>query len=75
MSAFKKAEERNSFTLRLFNPADYAVEGRISIFAKIKEAYLNNMNEERLEVLTVNSSNGVDIKAASNEILTIEFVI
>lgn len=74
MSAFKKAEDRESTVLRVFNPTGKAIEGSISFHSGIKAAYLTNMNEERISSLSPAASNRLDVKVGANEILTVELL-
>lgn len=74
VSALKKAEDRNSIIIRLFNPTDNELGGTIKIYSPIREAYLTNLNEERQEALNVIDKNTVAIRAASNKIITVELV-
>lgn len=71
-STFKKAEDSDGFILRVFNPSEKTIEGRINICNPIKEAYLVSLNEERLEALTVEYNNTIKITAGPNKIVTIE---
>jgi len=75
MSTFKKAEDKESYIMRLYNPTGECIEGEISLYANIKEAYLVNMNEEVLKELDVANQHSVHIKVESNKIVTIEFVL
>ena len=62
LSALKKCEHRDTLVLRLFNPTNKKIVGKIRTYSQIKEAWLTNMNEERRE----------EIKAEKNS-LTVEF--
>ncbi len=74
LSAFKKAEDTNSYILRLFNPTDEKLQGKIKLAAEIKEAYYTNLNEERTGSVPVKDNNLV-VDGGSNKIITIEVVI
>ncbi|MBZ9686024.1 glycosyl hydrolase-related protein [Clostridium estertheticum] len=74
LSTFKKAEDSDAFILRVFNPSERTIEGRVNIYASIKEAHLVNLNEERLEALVVENNHTVKIIAEPNKIVTIEMV-
>lgn len=74
LSALKKAEDRNSIILRLFNPTDCSIEGQVKTHAIINEAYLTNLNEERTDSISVFEEHSIKIKADSNKIVTIELV-
>jgi mannosylglycerate hydrolase len=75
LSAFKKAEDRNSFILRIFNPSSQMIKDNITFAAIVKNAWLCNLNEQRSENLCVNNENTVEIEAASNKIITVEFEV
>ena len=75
MSSLKRAEDRDSIIVRLYNPADEEVEGCVHINVPIKEAYLTNLNEERLNKLDLNNNNSLKIKAGGNKIITLEVVV
>ncbi len=62
LSALKKCEHRDTLVLRLFNPTNKKIVGKIRTYSQITEAWLTNMNEERRE----------EIKAEKNS-LTVEF--
>lgn len=72
ISALKKAEDRDSYILRLFNPTDKSIQSKINFYAKVSKAYLANLNEERLSELEVENTNAVKISAGGNKIITIE---
>ena len=75
MSAFKKAEDKESVILRLFNPTDKAIDGEICSYPVIEKAYLTNLNEERLESLAIKLEHHIGIMVESNKIVTIELVL
>jgi mannosylglycerate hydrolase len=74
LSAFKKAEDRNSYILRLFNPTAEALSGKIKLAANIKEAFITNLDEERITGLQLKAGE-LFIEAESNKIITVEVVI
>ena len=47
LSAFKRAEDRNTLVIRLFNPTGAVVAGRLNLAATITRAWLTNLNEDR----------------------------
>ena len=75
MSAFKKAEERESFIMRLFNPTDSTIEGEIYSYPVIEKAYLTDLNEERMGNLIIRQQHSVGIEVQSNKIVTVELVL
>lgn len=74
VSAIKKAEDRESIVIRLFNPTDDALKGRIKVYSSIKEAFLTNLNEERQQSLNIIGDNEISVEAGSNKIVTVELV-
>ena len=75
MSALKKAEDRDSFILRVYNPTDRPINGNINIYSTVKKAYVTNLNEERLKEIAVNEEHSIQVEIGSNKIETIELVI
>ena len=74
LSALKRSEDRNSYILRVFNPTGDKVHGNIAIFAGIKEAYITDLNEDRLESLAVEQEHSITIEVGGNKIVTLEFI-
>ncbi len=72
LSALKKAEDRESFILRLFNPTPEAVEGRITLRAPLAKAWLTNLNEERQGELPAAAGRPVAVEVPSAKIVTVE---
>ncbi|EMS73847.1 glycoside hydrolase family 38 C-terminal domain-containing protein, partial [Ruminiclostridium cellobioparum] len=75
MSALKKAEDRESIILRVFNPTNKTIDGIIKFYSKISKAWLTNMNEERMEELKPVNADKLEIKAGPNKILTLELEV
>ncbi|MDU2670807.1 MAG: glycoside hydrolase family 38 C-terminal domain-containing protein [Clostridium sp.] len=74
-SSFKKAEDRNSYVIRVYNPTDYEQEGIISLIRNINGAWLCNLNEERQEPISCIDDKSLSVKAGSNKIITIEIEV
>ena len=74
VSALKKAEDRDSIILRLFNPTGKTVDGRIRLHAPIRQAFLTNLNEERLEERPVVRKRRLDFTVDPNRIVTLEII-
>ncbi|OHB43093.1 MAG: alpha-mannosidase [Planctomycetes bacterium GWC2_45_44] len=74
LSAVKKAEDRDSIIIRLYNPTNRQITGEIKTWVRPKQAYLTNLNEERQGDLTVSSSGSVVINAGTSKIVTVELV-
>ena len=73
LSSLKKAEKRDSLILRLFNPTNKEIVGKINTFKEIKDAWITNLNEERREQLQV-KDNSVNVKFGHKKIVTVEIV-
>jgi len=71
LSALKKCEERNSLILRLFNPTDRPVRGKITCYKPIKTARLTNLNEERQKTLNP-QGNSLNLTVGKKKIVTVE---
>lgn len=75
ISALKKAEDRNSYILRVFNPTGEGIGWRFKTHVPIKAAYLDNLNEERQSALAVKEDNSIELHAGGNKIITVEFEV
>ena len=71
MSAFKKAEDRDTLIFRFFNPTGKDQKGDIKFFKTIKNAYICNLNEERMEEINAKGDT-LSVKAGPSKIVTIE---
>lgn len=74
MSSMKKAVKSNSVILRIYNPTEEDITGSIKLGFDAREAYLVNMNEERLEPVNIVNS-CIDVSAGHGKIITIELVV
>lgn len=74
LSAMKKAEERESFIVRLYNPSNEAIDGAMQFGIPIEQAYRTDLNEERQERLTVEDGRTVRFTAGAQKIVTCEIV-
>ena len=72
LSAFKKAEDRDSYILRMFNPTDEAIDGVIKLSSPVKNVWLTNLNEDRESEIVLKSKNEVPVAAGPNKIVTVE---
>lgn len=75
LSALKKTEGRESYILRVFNPLDKTIDGKIRMSMPIKKAYAVNLNEERKGDLAVSSENIISIRIAHHKIITVELIV
>lgn len=71
LSCFKKAEDRDSFILRLFNPAAETVTAIIRLPGTPRAAWLTNLDEKRIEAIRPDG-NRLSVTAGSNKIITVE---
>ena len=71
-STLKKAEDRNSYVVRLYNPTNERQTGRIRFAAPIARAWLTDLNEKRQRELKITKSSAVGIAAGPRQIVTIE---
>ncbi len=71
LSAFKKAEKRDTLILRVYNPTKRAIEGKITFHRDIKKAWSCTMNEERREQLKP-SGNTLKLSVPKKKIITVE---
>ena len=73
LTAFKEAQDRpGSYVIRLFNPTDKAVNGKVKLYKKVKKAWLTNLNEDRIEAIETDCKT-IPFKAGKKKIVTIEF--
>ncbi len=69
MSAFKKTEDRDTLTMRIYNPTENTIESMIKFYTVPKKAYFTNMNEERISEFDVTKP----INVGKYKIITMEF--
>ena len=71
-SAFKKAEDRDSLILRVFNPTDEKVKAAIKTGFKLRDAWVTDLNENRLGSLSVEGGDRLGLDVGAKAIVTIE---
>lgn len=74
-SCLKKTHDRDSLILRVYNPDDKSIATEIVLGCKIKNVWIANLDEERIEKSTLNSTNSFKVKIPSQKILTLEIEI
>ena len=74
LSALKKAEEGEAIILRLYNTVPQTMEGSLSFFFPLKEAYLAGLNERPRERLDIQPGNMVKVTVKGFEIITLYLV-
>jgi len=72
VSAFKKAEDRESCIMRVFNPTGKTIKGTIRFARGVKKAWLTDMNETRRKATAVKNDGIVNVSVGQNKIVTIE---
>ncbi|MBU0477416.1 hypothetical protein KKC91_02475 [bacterium] len=72
ISAVKKAEDKDSLIIRLFNTSQKKIQGKLQFYKKIEKARLVKMNEEVIKDLNIVDENVVYFKAGESQIVTIE---
>ncbi len=75
LSALKKAEDRESFVIRIHNPTAATVAGCIRFHVKPKAAWLVNLDETRQGSLKINTYGGIEVSLAPSKIQTIEIEV
>lgn len=75
LTVFKQAEDRkDSYIIRMYNPDDKDVSGRIKTLKPVKQAWLVDLNEEHRQELKLDKQ-GIPFEAKKKKILTIEFTL
>ena len=75
LSAVKQSEKGDSVIIRLWNPSETAVTGKVSCCKRITGAGLVNFEEEEYEKLEIDSDSSVMITAGKKKIITLELRI
>ncbi len=71
LSAFKRAEDRDSLILRFYNPTREDVVARLRVMPEVKQAWRTNLDEVREEELTLRGG-VIELPAARGKIVTVE---
>lgn len=71
-SGLKKAEDRDSCILRLYNPTSKTQAGRIRFATKMKKAWAVNLNEDRQGEIKLADGNVLPVKIGPYKIATFE---
>ena len=74
-SALKRAEDRDTTILRVFNPSDSDARGTLRFQQSITAAWRTALSEERREALPLAADNTVEITAGPHKIMTLELEI
>ena len=71
-STIKKAEDRDTFIVRIYNPTDETQAGSLRFFAPVAGAWLTNLNEDQQSEITLAGDNEVPVSAGQKKIVTVE---
>ncbi|MGE4488492.1 MAG: alpha-mannosidase [Kiritimatiellales bacterium] len=71
ISCIKKAEDRDSVVVRIFNPTAVPATGSLSVLPTFGTVYELNINEERLSEIPVNGQT-VELTVETGKIVTLE---
>lgn len=71
LSALKVADEKTGIVLRVSNPVDRTVEGRIHFGPQVKEAFRVTMNEEIIEPVEVAGGHELRLTVKPFEVVTL----
>lgn len=71
-SGIKKAEDRDTFIVRLYNPTGDPQTGRVRFAAGPEAAWRTNLNEDREETIPVEADGAVPVNLPPFKILTLE---
>ncbi len=74
LSALKKAEDRDSVILRLYNPTIASLKTELTLPENIHSLYRCNLNEDRMEQLSNQIAKTQTIVVGANEIITLELL-
>jgi len=76
LSAIKKAEDRDTWIIRLFNPTDHEIKGSLKFFSSLNKAFYATINEERKAEITFDKEKNIlPVTAGPNKIVTIEVAV
>jgi len=75
LSALKKAEDRDSFIVRIFNPTNATVQGAVTFPVPPKKAFVVNLNEARQEELPLDGTPTIQVSVGTKKILTLEIEV
>jgi len=71
-STLKKAEDRNTFVARLYNPTGRTQKGRVRFHSAVTRAWQITLNEKRERELKVTRQHDIAFSAGPHKIVTIE---
>jgi len=71
-STIKKAEDRDTFIVRIYNPTDETQAGSLRFFAPVAGAWLTNLNEDQQSEITLAGDSEVPVSVGQKKIVTVE---
>ncbi len=74
VNAVKRAEDRDSVVLRLYNPTEQEEQTAVTLGAPIREAYTLNLDETRLEQIQPEKDSTLSLSIPAKKIVTVELV-
>jgi len=74
LSCVRRAEQRDSLVVRLYNPFDLDTQATIRCLWDVKQAYTTNLAEDRQDELAPQGS-AVAVSAPAKQIVTVELVV
>jgi len=75
LSALKKAEDRNTLVVRLFNPTTKTVQAELVTARPATRAWMVNLNEDRGEKIEIGAAGSVSLAVAPKKIVSVEIVL
>ncbi|MDF2952475.1 MAG: mngB 8 [Anaerocolumna sp.] len=73
-SAFKKAEDRDTVIIRMYNPSEHDITGKLTLGFEFQDGFIVNMREERTEQLKV-MDRTLSFPAGHGKIISVELVL
>lgn len=74
LSAFKKAEDRDTVIIRMYNPSEHDITGKLTLGFEFQDGFIVNMREERIEQLKV-MDRTLSFPAGHGKIISVELVL
>ncbi|MCF7740621.1 MAG: hypothetical protein K9N00_02385, partial [Candidatus Marinimicrobia bacterium] len=73
-SALKKAEDGNGYIIRLYNPGKTEVEEKIKFNFSLSDVFLTNLEEKKVNKVTIVNDNYIKLKIPSKTIQTYRLI-
>ena len=71
-STLKRAEDRNTVIVRIYNPTGTLQKGNLIFPKNAKKAWLTDLNEKRGKEIKLTAKNKIPVSAKPNKIVTVE---